>query len=489
MQRFVLTALAAAAVHLTLPANAAPATPDQARALEAQFKSWIAGTLGPQAPLGDRPVQFTPEGEAFRMSVTVPVTQDGKPANLAVSALAKPLGDGRYEITGLRLPVPAQFTVMQPAPGDKAGAKVATSYNITAESQDGSGTWDTTYRTPSTLQMSLAGLRSETSASGLQGSSQIARGTTSTVVRPAGGDRVDVVSDSTLEGYTVTSRAEGTEQVQVSMRMARASTVLTGMSRERMVQGIQAVVQMVATSASVPTGQAAPPVNLAAMRALLGAMDGLASEFTLAQTWNDVAVSYGGMGGKAAQFTIGMNAKSPDGMLLGSMDLGLDGLALPDLPLGPMADLIPRRVALRPVVSNIATKDLLDLMRASTNTKDGNPPPEAVNKLFSRGGINTGLESFTVDVGGTVFAGNAKVQVASPSRVSGTGQITATNFDALVAKANAIPQMQQAGPVFLLVKGLARNEGGKLVWDVSYQNGRVLVNGQDMSAMMGGGRK
>ena len=38
-------------------------------------------------------------------------------------------------------------------------------------------------------------------------------------------------------------------------------------------------------------------------------------------------------------------------------------------------------------------------------------------------------------------------------------------------------------------KGIARTAGERLVWDLTYRDGRMLVNDVDLSAMAGGGRR
>ena len=499
MNRNVLTALAAAAsLHATLPAQAA-ATPEQARALEAQLKAWMSGLLGPGVPVSDRLVQLTPDGDKYKVAIPIPVTRDNKPDTLQITASARPIENGRWNVDNVRLPLPARFTVMMPQP-PKEGQKNAppptpVTYNVTADSQDGSAVWDPAFATPSTFNSSIAGLRAIASGTGLQQTTTVAKSTAATTLRPSGTDRVDMLADSTVEGYSLASKTADAEEVKVSVARGRITSGLTSLSRERATQVMQAFIRIGTSAGAAPKpgdkvpAAAKPPMDMAALRTLLQAMDGLATEYTLDETLDTVGVSYGPYAGQASQVSIGLGAKSNEGLLQGHMDFGMDGLALPDLPLGPMADLIPKRVALRPVFSGIATKDLLDMARASTETKDGNPPPASIAKLFSRGGITTGLESFLLDIGGTVFTGNAAVLVPSPDRVSGTGQITAANFDALVAKTNTIPQLAQVAPVFTFAKGLGRTVGDKLVWDVSYRDGKVVVNGTDLSAMMGGGHK
>ena len=40
----------------------------------------------------------------------------------------------------------------------------------------------------------------------------------------------------------------------------------------------------------------------------------------------------------------------------------------------------------------------------------------------------------------------------------------------------------------LFIKGIGRNVGDKLVWDISFKDNKVLVNNVDLTAMAGGGQ-
>ena len=44
-----------------------------------------------------------------------------------------------------------------------------------------------------------------------------------------------------------------------------------------------------------------------------------------------------------------------------------------------------------------------------------------------------------------------------------------------------------AGPVLLMLKGLGEQKGTETVWRITYAANKVLVNGQDLSALLSGG--
>ena len=165
-----------------------------------------------------------------------------------------------------------------------------------------------------------------------------------------------------------------------------------------------------------------------------------------------------------------------------------DGIQAPDLPLSPaQRELVPRRVALRPVVSGIAASDFIRLLLDATDPDQPRAPD--LNRLFSRGGLVVGLESFALDLGGASFKGNARVAAPTPMSVGGEGQVTATGFEGLLDRVKAVPEFRGAVPALAFAKGIARTAGERLVWDLTYRDGRMLVNDVDLSAMAGGGRR
>ena len=126
---------------------------------------------------------------------------------------------------------------------------------------------------------------------------------------------------------------------------------------------------------------------------------------------------------------------------------------------------------------------------ANLATDNIDPTPADIAALFSHGGVTGGLDSMTVEVGGATFTGQGSLVATAPSAqaVTGTAQVTATNYDDLMQKVSAIPGMgQQALPVMVFIKGIGRTVDNKLVWDATYKDGKVLINNVDLTAMAAG---
>ena len=489
MTRMLLTTTALVGL-LASPAFAQSVTPEQARAVEGQLRNWAVSTLGPDVKLGERPVQVVPDADRYRVSVPFKMQNGAKTETYTPTATMRPLDGGRWSIDSFTMPLPARFSIAMPQPpreGQRtAPPPVTVNYVANAASQTGRGVWDPTYATVSTFEQDITGFKLDATGTGLRQASSFDRSHSVNTIKPAGDGRVDMVVESVVEGYSNTSKSPDTEELMFGSRAVRVSGTLNGVSRDNATTALQQAIRLLLPVLANPPkpGVAAPKPDMKATRTLIAALGDFASEMDIKESVDDLRVTYAGAGGTAKHAQFNMGGKSVQGILQAYMELGADDIALPTLPLGPMEALVPTRVALRPVISGAATQDVVDALLSATEGKDG-PSPEAFQKVFSRGGVSSGLESFLIEVGGAVFKGNGAFVMTTPQTGTGKAQIIATNFDGLQAKVSAIPQMGQVMPVFVFLKGLGKSNGNDLVWDVTYDGGKLLVNGTDMSAMTG----
>ncbi len=475
------------------PAAAADITPAQADALQAQMRGWVRGILGPDTRLTGQPVQVRPEGDHYRIELPFGTPRAGQPGPVTLSASARPAEGGRWTFEGPALPSPAHFTLDMPAPakeGKAAGANIPVDYTITMASHDSRGTFDPSFATPSTFSTSSRGMQIQARSALIDQLTKIERSSGTSTLRPSGANRVDVMGDAVIDGYVLTSRSQDNQPLELSAQQIRATGGLTALSRDRAGTIISAALRLASGVLAGPPGPggkapaARPPVDPQLLRTILQSLQDLASEFTLDETLDGVAFRSGTSNGAANQLRMGMGAKSEGGLLQAYMELGLDGLVLPDVAPGAMAELLPRKVALRPVLTGVPTEDVIRWLGALGDAKDGARTPDAA-PLFRRAGVSAGLDSFTVDVGGASFAGTGKLTAASPSDLMGQAHVTAANFDDLVARVNAIPELAGVLPLFVFAKGVSQTVEGRLVWDITYRDDKLLVNGTDLSAMTG----
>ncbi len=478
-----LTLLTAGALAVG-PARGADATAEQAAQLEQGISAWLADTLGPGIKLPERPVRVQPAGDAYRL--VVPFGS----ANPPLTAALREAENGTWALRDLKTPSPSRFSIDLPDPSGVPGATVRTDYVLSWGEQDTSALFDPSYRTTSTLTWSSRASEMRATSGGQQSMTRIARSAGQSELRPEGDGRVDVITDSTAEGYSTSSPLPDGQLLQLDAERMLTKGVINGVSRERAPRLLRAVVGLVGgTLIAGPTEAPAAVPTSAELRALFEPMQDLASALQTEQVLQGLRVRVGKFGGGAERARLALNAATPGGILTLSTDILAEGIRAPDLPLSrAQRELVPRRVALRTMMSGVAAADLVRLM---LNASDTGEPPQAedIVQLLSRGGLTVGLESFELDLGGASFTGNVQMSVPPSMAVSGGGQVSATGFEVLLDRIKRVPEFKGALPVIAFAKGIARPVGNQLVWNITYGDGRVLVNDVDLSAMSGGARK
>ena len=265
------------------PARAAPATPEQAAAIQEGIQSFYATMLGANVAGSLPPVHIAPDSDHYAASLDL---APGK----AVTASVTPAANGAYTFDKLHYPTPAQFTVTMPVSAASGGREVRLTYGIKVAEQSGSGTIDPTLATQSTATTTVRGLDvSVEGGADMNSVSHIGRATGQTTVRPAGDDRVDVITSSAIEDYTTNTTAASKDKpiaVRFSAGKATVSTEIDGMSRERAPQVMQLLVQIASGAmAAGPARNGGPPaIGMAPVRALLTAMEGAATSGKLDET-------------------------------------------------------------------------------------------------------------------------------------------------------------------------------------------------------------
>ena len=496
LRTLLCTGVALAA--LQAPARAADVTAADATTVETNVREWMGAMLGPSVKVSDRPVQVTSAGDHFDVVVPVKLQADGAGSELRVTATARPLAGGKWSIDGVRTSMPLRFTIDMPIPpkdGDKQAFKAApVTYTVNLAGQDGQILLDPTFATPTTWTSSAKGgtIHTEGGVGGASMTQDTRMGPVTSVMtlRPAGPDRVDLVGDGTLQDYRMESKSADVGAIQIGMKLLRANFSMNGVSRSRAITISQSMAgftsaMLAAMPAPGSTVPAAPPKLAPELfKTFVAALQDFASEMNFEESIEGLALKFGDYAATMDKAKLGIGAKSDKGILQARMDLGFEGIALPGNALGPFQALVPTEVSFRPFVSGVGVNELMRIATAASEKRD--PTPEELAGLFARGGIVAGLESMSIEVAGATFTGNGKVVVETPEKISATAQITAEDFDDLMEKLGGTPGMAQFVPMIALVKGMGKTVDDKLVWNIAYKDGKVLVNNVDLAAMGGG---
>jgi hypothetical protein len=240
--------------------------------------------------------------------------------------------------------------------------------------------------------------------------------------------------------------------------------------------------------ASAPT-----PERDERLRALVVALHGLFASFRFDETIDHMQVAIAGRGtAEIERVHLGFDSAAPQGNLGASVAVGLDGLAFPDIS-AQAATLAPRHVKLGVSVAGVSSAALNDLALAAlvpgANARTLAPQIDA---LFANpgqtGAPRLGIDTLGFDLGPAQIEGHGSVIAVSQNDLRGTARITMTGFDALADQIRGDPQLQQVLPFLIIARGLARNEGAALVWDIVFTPEGLTVNGVDPAAMLGGGK-
>jgi hypothetical protein len=86
-------------------------------------------------------------------------------------------------------------------------------------------------------------------------------------------------------------------------------------------------------------------------------------------------------------------------------------------------------------------------------------------------------------------AGTGRITITSPGAWHGEAHLAATGFDELATQARANPDLQQALPALIMLRGLAKPDGERLVWDIVSNGPSLKVNGLDLSQLGSGDKQ
>ncbi len=485
------TAITASATALALsaagPVHAQNATPDQAAALKAQITGWLAGTA-PALAAGPGPVLVTPAGD--HLDVSVPMRLSGPlRGEVQLNATAR-THDGIWTVTGIRNKLPATFTFDMPVPkGEGKPGRARTTpvvYTVNAQDQDGRIDFDPSFATPSTWSSTMKNFTMLTEGAGVSRASTFAEMSSTSSLIPNGTDRADFKSEATGSGYTLVSKADpDLPAFTFSAAGIHAAATAMGVKRDQAGNLFMALYEIgnlhAQNKAGAQAAQAGVPPALLAKA--LAALQDFGSDMRLQETLDTITVDVIGKTFKLDKMNFAVGGKSDQGLLRSDLELGYAGLKVPDFGMDGLEGLVPTGITINPYITGVTTADLVRVVTALNEKKD--PSPADMAALFSHGGVVTGLDQLSINIAGTSFTGQGKLTMTSPTAMTGTAQLVAENYDTMVQKVSTFPMAAQAMPVLIFLKGIGKADGDKLVWNITYQDGKALINNIDVRSMLG----
>jgi hypothetical protein len=461
---------------MAAPAARAQVTPDQAKALETQIRNWVTGLIGPEIKLSGVPFHILPDGDHYRLEAPIAGgLAPGVSVNAApVTAAIRKLDGNRWAIDNLLVPSPFTAKVTGKKP------ELNSAFSLKIDGQEMHAVFDPTLATSSTSDGKVSGVTEILNTRQGNQTVTIARATMHSVLTPADGKGMTLQSESTAEGYASSHSPRTGVPTTISVDRLHTSLTARQVNFAKLGEALHT-----ATSLGVLNENRSPAARALA-RQLVLAMADLMDRMDAEETADGVHLDVADHSGSAKKFSLNAGFGAPGGKAEFHMKLAIDGPDSPEIPPGPFRDYLPTHIALSPRISGVPKATLVKLLLEvidAGGTKKQNPN-EMEAELLKNGPLELGMDDLALDMGPAMLTGNGAMDVASATDVSGQAEIHMTGLDTLIRKVNATPELRQAAPVLIFLKGIGEQNGKDTVWNVKYANDKLTVNDTDMSSMM-----
>jgi hypothetical protein len=469
-------------------------TPEAAQGLEQQLRMWLAGLLGPRVDLGQRPVHVAPEGDHFRLEIPIagPIGTTGLAIEGdAITTKATPSEGGRWIIEELRCPSPLRMT----GTGKGFAKDMPRAWTVTMQEQATHGVLDPAFASASRFESTIRGYRSVIERPAGTGKTTIARLAATLEWTPNGAGRIDLAEDVTGEGLAVSApNAAGDEVTLVADKM-RSDMRVAGVAPDQVAPIVHAALELAPLFAEMVDAPAKsawhlPEVAHGSARTLVTSLRTLLGAYEQSADFENIRFQAAGHSGSLRGFSFRITASAPGGMLQASLPIVIEGPDSKEIPKGPYHDLIPHKLTLTPRLAGVPASGFADLVLHAIDADDAKKnelASEAV-ALLAQGPLRLGLDNVAFDIGPAAVTANGEMKILSPDTSSGSAEIRMTSFDALLRKVSATPELKQAVLALIFLKGIGDQQGAETVWRIEYADGKLMVNDQDLSAMMPGAK-
>ncbi len=466
-------------------ASAQSVSPEQATALHQQLTDWLGGLLGPSVHLPPLPLKITADQDHYDLSWPIRGL-NSTPSELAVTATLIPLDGGRWSLKDVALPATGSFTATAP---DTPNVPMKVEFSI--GKQNTLATIDPSLATASTSHSEMHDVTVTVDAAQRRQEQHVDSYVGEGDLTPAKDGRLDLTLDGTMEGWKSAQQMQSGAPVATGVQTVHAVGRVAGINPDHASKLLAATGVLVGAmppdAATTGTKTVLPPLAKAQLRLLIAALQDVFTSVSFHETMDGVQLEMAGLGAatiKHVQFDFGGDA--PKGDLHTWLDFGFDGVESPTLP-PKLATYLPRHFEIKPTLSGVPADVLRKLaIDASEDDEAKYPVGPDIAAIFANGGADIGLEVLSFDLGPVKVEGTGQFTMVSPDDWHGRAHLSATGFDDLTKQARENADLQMALPVLVMMRGLAKPDGEKLVWDVVSDGPKLTVNGIDMSALTGG---
>ncbi len=492
---FATVLLAATAITPAARAQTAPVSAEQAKVVEGNIRAWLTGQIGPLVDVAALPLQVIAETDSYQLAVPF----GGKMADGAINVgdgkitlRVKQLDDHRWSIEEFRLPSPWTFSVDKSL--QDASKEGLSGMTLKIGDQDTHGVLDTSLATTSTLDTKIQGYTVVVQGKEGPQTTRVDGLTSHIAWQPTADGLLTMIGQSDLNGYKAATVLPDGQKLAIDIGSMRASMTAKGVRMADIGAIIHTAVQLGVSAqamkaAGAPKPDGIPDADKPTVKALVTALAGLMGSLTTDTSYENVSVDVGGQTGSLHKLSIGFDMAAPNGHADIAWRIALQGLDSPLIPPGVYRDYLPHQLKLTPHVGGVSKPELVALvMRLIDDPNAADDSMQVAAALLAKGPLVLGVKDIAVDLGPATLSGGGAVTVKSVADYSGAGEFHATGLDELIQKANATPELKQAAPGLVFLKGLGKQEGKITVWKIRYAGNKLFVNDNDMSAMIPGGK-
>jgi hypothetical protein len=437
--------------------------------------------------------EVTQDGDHFHVHIPLPTL--ATPPDAAIEMAATPLDGGIWDITDLTLPPTG--TLATPATPDRPPA----SLRFSIGQQTAHARIDPTLSVRSPYAMALSDIAFHLDSAASPADLTIGQMTLEGAITGDADRRMTTRSRGTAENWHFTAMTKAGTQggtqggtkaavpFSLSVRRSDASYEVDGLDRgqaEHLRQAARAIAESRQAAPAV-AGQprSMSPEERERLRAIIEASVGLLSGFDIEETLQGLHFeATAGNQGDIGTISLAMSGGAANGRAAMHFDIGLNELTLTALP----AAYAPHRVAIKTAFSGIPVEPLRHLLRQATEA-DADPVSLRAQAmaLLNHPGAHAGIDTLLIEAGPLVLHGSARLRPMPDGSAGFDVHLTAHGVDAMLAQVQSDPTVQQMLPMLFLAKGMGKQEGDTVVWDIAFADGVVMVNGVPLGQRGGKG--
>ncbi len=473
-------------------------TPEQTQSLAHALGIYEADQMA--SVFGPGTDRITPEGDHYLVKMPLSQGRDGGMlTGDDVTMHAKPLDENRWTFDTITLP--GHLVI-----GDK-GAASPVDVTLATTGLTYSATVDNTNATPGTSDLTLESMNAHVTQKAktasdtdtdltIAGGAGEAHGTTTAAVD----GRVDEASKVAFSNLTITTA--GASPVHFTMGKVLGDLMIGGVSPEQTRAFTAATNKFsqeskATTAAPVPApadGTTPPKPALtdeqkATIKDIIASARDMLHTVNFTEEADDISVSgTDNTTVKMDKVRLATIGAAPDGKLDAREEITVDGLSVDAPGMGAAGSLIPHHVVFTPHVAGLPLDDVTAVIEQYVDNPnaDSSVMETAFGQMVAKGPIHISIDQLAFDMGPATIESTAVLDVTSPSPAANaiTADIKATGLDDLMKVLSADPQLKQGVAVVVFIKGIGKQDGNTVTWHVVFKDGKLLVNGTDMSQMI-----